>query len=652
MGIQLREGFSVFLHGHRFRVLDVQPNRQITLLNERTSSVKKLEPDEVQLYAQQGALTVITGQDILFREDGLPPVPSALPEHHRQELRRRLLYVQTILSQTLHFSQQKETRSVIEQVAGQINDRKIPSCITAYRWCRAYVNSNEDVMSLSPRSANCGRRYGQIDQEVIELFYETVDFYYLTRARNSRRDTHAELADRVIEANSHRSREHWLKPISYSGFCKLINRLLDPFIVLARRYGEKVARMHFRSRKRGPVALFPLERIEIDHTRLDIIVVHPITRMPLGRPTCTVAIDRRTRMVCGIYIDLEPPSSIAVLMCLRQAITSKQTILDDIPECHGFTWPVEGQFRLICMDNGPEFHGHVHKQFCDDIHADLQYCPPGKPWYKAGVERYLGTIARGLIHKLPGTTWSNPAERGDYPSEKLASLTLHELRQLVYRWVVIQYHNTRHSELGETPLQCWTRLIVEHPIPPLPMGLSLEVETGLTFERQISNGRIGIKGLVYHHPYLIHLQEKLPDKAKVTLRIDPEDIHQAYIYDPLNKALIKLECLTIDVEPGTTWLDFQQKRKTPNTDITIKNGPDAEAIRQEKAKLRREVHQHHLDAERTLIQQKRQKKNQAKHSVAKAQPHASPEAQATPWRNDSEPDEWYIDQLGLKGEST
>lgn len=652
MALDLREGFSVTLHSTHYRVLHIQAERQVSLLNERTSSITHLTMDEVEVYFQQGQLKVITDQDILFREDGLPPIPSALPADHRARLQRNLAYVRAVLAQTEHYSREQETLPVIAEVAKQLRDAKPPSSITIYRWCQSYIDSNEDPLALAPRTANCGRRKGQIDVEVIELFYETIDTYYLSRARNSRIDAHAELCDRVVEANHQRPKEEWLRTISYSGFCKLIKRLLDPFIVMARRMGEKHARRYFRSRDRGPVALFILERIEIDHTRLDIIVVHPITREPLSRPTVTVAIDRRSRMVVGIYIDLEPPSSIAVLMCLRQAVTSKQAILDVIPECQGFTWPVEGQFRLICMDNGPEFHSKVHKQFCADLHADMQYCPPGKPWYKGAVERFIGTLNRRLIHKLPGTTWSNPVERGDYPSEKLASLTLHELRQLVFRWVVVDYHNTRHHELGETPLQCWTRLVDEHPVPPLPQSLSLEIETGLAFVRTIHDSRIGVKGLLYHHPYLIHLQQKLPGKPKVMLRIDPEDVTQAYIYDPLNKALIKLECLTIDVEPGTSWLDFQRAHKPRAQDISDQTGPDAELVRQEKTKLRRDVHQTHLQAEKRLKQAERKKKQAPRRSTKgdfQVRAPVSPENHA--WGEASSPAGWSLERLPLEGDS-
>lgn len=60
----------------------------------------------------------------------------------------------------------------------------------------------------------------------------------------------------------------------------------------------------------------------------------------------------------------------------------------------------------------------------------------------------------GMVHELPGTTFSNPAQRGDYVSEAKATLTVREL----LRWlalVVAAYHGQVHATLGQTPAGRW-----------------------------------------------------------------------------------------------------------------------------------------------------------------------------------------------------
>lgn len=43
----------------------------------------------------------------------------------------------------------------------------------------------------------------------------------------------------------------------------------------------------------------PLELVQIDHTKVDVFVVYEDTRLPLGRPWLTLALDLFSRMVTG-----------------------------------------------------------------------------------------------------------------------------------------------------------------------------------------------------------------------------------------------------------------------------------------------------------------------------------------------------------------
>ena len=68
--------------------------------------------------------------------------------------------------------------------------------------------------------------------------------------------------------------------------------------------------------------------------------------------------------------------------------------------------------------------------------------------YGGHIERLIGTIM-GRVHLLPGTTGSNPQNKGDYPAEAESVLTMAELE----RWLTIeiceQYHRRVHR--GSAP---------------------------------------------------------------------------------------------------------------------------------------------------------------------------------------------------------
>jgi putative transposase len=51
------------------------------------------------------------------------------------------------------------------------------------------------------------------------------------------------------------------------------------------------------------------------------------SRLPIGRPWLTLAIDIATRMVAGFYLSLDPPSVLAVAMVLSHSALSKDRYL-------------------------------------------------------------------------------------------------------------------------------------------------------------------------------------------------------------------------------------------------------------------------------------------------------------------------------------
>ena len=73
----------------------------------------------------------------------------------------------------------------------------------------------------------------------------------------------------------------------------------------------------------------PLDIIQIDHTKVDVILVDDETRKPIGRPFITVAIDVYSRMILVLYI-LEAPSYFSVGQCLLNAILPKDDFIKNM----------------------------------------------------------------------------------------------------------------------------------------------------------------------------------------------------------------------------------------------------------------------------------------------------------------------------------
>lgn len=97
----------------------------------------------------------------------------------------------------------------------------------------------------------------------------------------------------------------------------------DQAKLMARREGkDKAARRHLAT-PGGLTADSRLDIVQIDHTKADVTMVDPVTRRPLERPMLTMAIDVNTRMILGFRLSVEPPSLLAVALCLTHAVVDK-----------------------------------------------------------------------------------------------------------------------------------------------------------------------------------------------------------------------------------------------------------------------------------------------------------------------------------------
>jgi putative transposase len=150
---------------------------------------------------------------------------------------------------------------------------------------------------------------------------------------------------------------------------------------------------------------------------------------------------------------------------------------------------------------------------------------------KGSVERFFRTQNLGLIHNLPGTTFSNIQQKGDYESEKHACFTLAQLEASVVKWIVDGYHQTPHRGLkGKTPAQVWaageaSRLI---KLPTDPDALECVLARRSLV--QVHHYGIEVDSYGYHSAELSELRMRLKPKEKISVRYRDEVDH-VWVHD-------------------------------------------------------------------------------------------------------------------------
>lgn len=268
----------------------------------------------------------------------------------------------------------------------------------------------------------------------------------------------------------------------------------------------------------------PLDIVQIDHTKADVTVVDPVTRCPLGRPTLTVAIDVNTRMVLGFHLSLEPPSLLAVALCLTHAVMEKSHWL--AARGIGTDWPTQGIPKAIYVDNGAEFHARAFELACSEYQMNLQHRPPGTPRYGGHIERLIGTMM-GAVHLLPGSHFSNIFERGDLDAETEAVMTLRELETWLALEITGSYHVWVHRALDATPKAVWAARVEEAKLR-MPADLRQFLVDFLPSEQRVLQ-RDGLH--LFHIRYWSdELRWRMGKEShKFTLKYDPRDLSRIFV---------------------------------------------------------------------------------------------------------------------------
>lgn len=507
---------------------------------------------------------------------------STLTDSQRQQLEERLMYLKNVA----HWLGHQPTMKGLDTVVSAINEesgKQSPSSVTVYRWWKRWVESGHDPMVLINRKTGSSKPR-KFNAHVMQIFHETVSEFYLTRQCLRKKAVYEEMSIRLKRLRQSGYIGDDLNMPSQAQFYRLFDGL-DKYEEMAARKGRHVAEQYFRASGAGPVVTRILERVEVDHTPLDVLVVDPITKQVVGRPTLTVYLDYFSKMMLGMEIGFEPPSELSHMRALKNAILTKEYI-SDFPRIKE-KWLSYGIPAAIICDNGLEFHSHNLRRVCQELCIELQFCPKKQPHYKGAVERYLKTLNHSVSHTLPGTTRSNPEHRGDYPSQKQAVYSLTEVNQYVHEWFINIYQQTVHRTTGRTPAALWNEgLKVVEPV--LPESLEkLNLILCKQEKRTLSKKGIELSSLFYNCVALDAIRHRSLKNTEVAVRYDPTDLGCIWVLDEQRETFIKAQCTQPEYANGLTMRSHKAIRAAVRE--KGKQDFDQEKLLEYKASFRQQV---------------------------------------------------------------
>ncbi|MFX1283295.1 MAG: Mu transposase C-terminal domain-containing protein [Promethearchaeota archaeon] len=428
--------------------------------------------------------------------------------------------------------------------------------LTVYRWILAYNKSGGDIKSLIPKYNQRGRK--KVQKGLTEELCEIGLSYYLQMERKSIKRAHELMQAYALEQGQ---LEHCL---SYSSFRRRLKSISQKEVIKQRR-GEKAIENLFNiNTSEFPHGTYVLQSVQIDHTPIDVLVVDEEYRLVTERPYITIAFDSHSRCVLGYYITYDSPSRLSIAMTLINCIQNKKESLLKVREqfpdldseklgiLESSEWcQVFGLPYTLHMDNGSDFTSEDIRLFGLKYGVHLHYRAVKKPQHGAYVERFLGTL-NNRLHSIAGTTYSNPTQRENYPSEKRASFTIDELEARIITEIAL-YHEEYHSQIRTNPLAKWKQsfsLISEER--GINRNLLHVDNTTFKFDvlpselRTVQKSGIEIFGLKYANEEIeqyIGSKDPINTKRsqKFRIRFDPRDIRIIYFYDHI-RGYIELNC--------------------------------------------------------------------------------------------------------------
>ena len=548
--VDISKGQRLIVEGNLCRVERVVDD-QISIEDEVSRRLTVISQKDLVEGWVGGAVSFVLDDDRIAKlgaaNDNLGKSFDSFPEDLQERARRARAYVVAALEEMPGRLSDRLLRFEIATVAESIEDISPPSPRTVRRWIAAWRQSGGDIRALVPCETAKGNRNPQISPVIATMIEEEIDNAYLRRERVIVETLATYVLRALDEYNRHCLPHERLELPSNETLYRAIRRR-DPYAVAVARHGRKAADAFFKPVFSMPRPERPLDVVQIDHTRINVLT-YVRGRAVLRRAWLSTAVDQCTRMVVGLHIGFDAPGYLPVVMLLRNMILPKSYVRDRYPDIEA-DWPCFGLPKIILVDNGKEFHSKAFRDACFQLGIEIRYCEAGHPQQKPNVERIFRTFNDQLFHQLPGTTFENSVKKGDYDSQARATIDFDLMVKMYHHYLIDVYHRSFHRGLRDTPLNAWLKGTKAHPVSLPPSVHDLTILTAKVLSKPVHHYGVEIKGLKYNSYELAQLRPAKSNKKRFTVRYDPSNLSKIWVLDDEQGTFLEVPSTDLDYTEG------------------------------------------------------------------------------------------------------
>ena len=405
-----------------------------------------------------------------------------------------------------------------------------PSWRTIINWKNKFIDNNGDLVAFAKDHHLKGNRSRKVtgDEEEFDAALER----FLDAKRPSVRSAYKYYQDSIIIKNDN-NKLNQTPIISYTSFNNRIKKL-PPYPIALARHGKALADRWFNycGKHKPPSRI--LERVEIDHTPLDLILLDDELSIPIGRPYLTLLIDVFSGCILGFHLGFKAPSYYSVSKAVLHSIKPKDYIHEKYPSIMS-DWPCHGKIETLVVDNGAEFWSKNLEHACLEAKINIYFNQVRKPWLKPFIERLFKVINECFLDWIPGKTFCSILKKEDYKPDKDAVMHFSTFLEEFHRWIVDVYHQEADSRYTRIPYISWQRGV--DVLPPKLIATEemdyFSVIKGIKQEITLSSKGVQYKHLRYDSTALADYRKQYPQPAKGNIKlvkIDPDDLSHIYVF--------------------------------------------------------------------------------------------------------------------------
>lgn len=424
-------------------------------------------------------------------------------------------------------------QAIIRDGATHAELERAPSVATFFRW-KTHLEAEDDraLMGRYSERGNRQRVHPLVRERVMAAFARLMDeAIYVVGSGGRVSITGKKLAEAAQNAVAGARLQHpglELNVPSNSTLYKWWNQ----FPAVQRdmvRLGVIKAKHEYRQVRGHVRPMEALEEVEYDETTMPFMFVDEDTLLPLGRGTLGWFLDVVCHSVNGFYVGFEPASDLMMMSAAKHMVLPKAYVLDEYPSINS---PLihYGYPGLIRVDNSRPAWGKTAEELCSRIDCDWDWCPARTPYFKPIVEGMFRILNSSLIDMLPGAVFPRLVGRSDYDPAENAVIGIRHFLLIFHAWLATVYHPSRQANLGASPNELFLRDTTRKP-PGLPdRAADIRINFGVIRDgRRLDHKGVVYEGLYYRSEELQQLRLDRGHTQRVTINVDPSNIHEIYV---------------------------------------------------------------------------------------------------------------------------